>query len=78
VATTCLYREGQPARSCASDRGSVKAPKDGNREGATLPFVGRGPGSETIGRAVFGIDAVLMWVFFVVFVMVSVERLRRT
>ena len=43
----------------------------------TLPFVGRGPGSETVGRAVFGFGAVLMWVFLVVFLVVSVRRLRR-
>ena len=43
----------------------------------TLPFVGRGPGSESVGRAVFGIGAVLMWVFFAVFVVVSAQRLRR-
>lgn len=42
-----------------------------------LPFVGRGPGSETTGRAVFGVGAVLMWVFFAVFVVVSAQRLRR-
>ena len=42
-----------------------------------LPFVGRGPGDETVGRAVFGFGAVLMWVFLVVFVVVSVQRLRR-
>jgi hypothetical protein len=41
-----------------------------------LPFVGRGPGDETVGRAVFGFGAVLMWVFLVVFVVVSVQRLR--
>jgi hypothetical protein len=39
----------------------------------TLPFVGQGPGNETVGRAVFGFGAVLMWVFLVV----SVQRLRR-
>ena len=43
----------------------------------TLPFVGRGPGSESVGRAVFGIGAVLIWVFFAVFVVVSAQRLRR-
>jgi hypothetical protein len=43
----------------------------------TLPFVGRGPGDETVGRAVFGIGAVLMWVFLAVFVVVSVKRIRR-
>ena len=43
----------------------------------TLPFVGRGPGDETVGRAVFGIGAVLMWVFLLVFVVVSVRRIRR-
>ena len=42
-----------------------------------LPFVGRGPGDETLGRAVFGISAVLMWVFLIVFVVVSVQRIRR-
>ena len=42
-----------------------------------LPFVGRGPGDETFGRAVFGTGAVLTWVFFVVFVIVSVRRIRR-
>ena len=43
----------------------------------TLPFAGRGPGDETVGRVVFGIGAVLMWVFLVVFLVVSVQRLRR-
>jgi len=43
----------------------------------TLPFIGRGPGDETVGRAVFGIGAVLMWIFLVVFVVVSVKRIRR-
>ena len=43
----------------------------------TLPFAGRGPGDETAGRVVFGIGAVLMWVFLVVFLVVSVQRLRR-
>jgi len=43
----------------------------------TLPFVGRGPGDETLGRAVFGIGAVLMWVFLIVFVVVSIQRIRR-
>jgi len=43
----------------------------------TLPLVGRGPGDETVGRAVFGIGAVLMWVFLLVFVVVSVQRIRR-
>ena len=42
-----------------------------------LPFVGRGAGSETVGRAVFGTGAVLMWVFLAVFVVVSGQRLRR-
>ena len=42
----------------------------------SLPFVGRGAGSETVGRAVFGTGAVLMWVFFAVFVVVSAQRLR--
>jgi hypothetical protein len=44
----------------------------------TLPFVGRGPGDETVGRAAFGFGAVLMWVFLVVFVVVSIQRLRRS
>jgi hypothetical protein len=43
----------------------------------TLPFVGRGPGDETVGRVVFGIGAVLVWVFLVLFLVVSVQRLRR-
>lgn len=43
----------------------------------TLPFVGRGPGDETVGRAVFGVGAALMWVFLLVFVVVSVQRIRR-
>lgn len=43
----------------------------------TLPFVGRGPGDETVGRAVFGFGAVLMWLFLIVFLVVSVRRLRR-
>lgn len=43
----------------------------------TLPFVGRVLGEETAGRAVFGIGAVLIWVFFVVIVVVSARRLRR-
>lgn len=43
----------------------------------TLPLVGQGPGDETFGRAVFGVGAVLMWVFFVVFVIISVRRIRR-
>ena len=43
----------------------------------TLPFVGRGLGDETVGRAVFGIGAVLMWIFLAVFVVVSVQRIRR-
>ena len=43
----------------------------------TLPFVGRGPGDETVGRALFGIGAVLMWLFLIAFLVVSVRRLRR-
>ena len=43
----------------------------------TLPSLGRGPGDETVGRAVFGFGAVLMWVFLVAFLVVSVQRLRR-
>ena len=43
----------------------------------TLPFVGRGPGDERLGRVAFGIGAVLMWIFLVVFVVVSVQRIRR-
>jgi hypothetical protein len=43
----------------------------------TLPFVGRGPGDETVGRVAFGIGAVLMWIFLVVFVVVSVQRIHR-
>lgn len=43
----------------------------------TLPFVGRGPGDERVGRVAFGIGAVLMWIFLVVFVVVSVQRIRR-
>jgi len=45
--------------------------------GVTLPFVGRGPGDERVGRVAFGIGAVLMWIFLVVFVVVSVQRIRR-
>lgn len=44
----------------------------------TLPFVGRGPGDETVGRAVFGFGAVLMWMFLAAFVVVSIQRLRRS
>lgn len=44
----------------------------------TLPFVGRGPGDETFGRAVFGFGAVLMWLFLAAFLAVSVRRLRRS
>lgn len=43
----------------------------------TLPFIGRGPGDETVGRAVFGAGAVLLWVLLAVFVVVSGQRLRR-
>lgn len=43
----------------------------------TLPFVGRGPGDETLGRAVFGIGAGLIWAFFAVIAVLSVQRLRR-
>jgi hypothetical protein len=43
----------------------------------TLPFAGRGPGDETLGRAMFGIGAVLIWAFFGVLAVVSVQRLRR-
>ena len=43
----------------------------------TLPVVGRGPGDETVGRAVFGIGAVLMWIFLAAFAVVSVRRIRR-
>ena len=43
----------------------------------TLPGVGRGPGDETLGRAVFGIGAVLVWIFLAVFAVVSVRRIRR-
>jgi hypothetical protein len=43
----------------------------------TLPFIGRGPGDETVGRAIFGAGAVLLWVFLAVFVVVSGQRLRR-
>lgn len=42
-----------------------------------LPFVGRGPGDETVGRAVFGIGAVLTWIFLIVFTVVSIRRIRR-
>lgn len=43
----------------------------------TLPFVGRGAGDETFGRVVFGAGAVLTWMFFVAFAIVSVRRIRR-
>lgn len=43
----------------------------------TIPFVGRGPGDETVGRVVFGAGAVLMWAFLVVFLAVGFRRLRR-
>jgi len=43
----------------------------------TLPVVGRGPGDETVGRPVFGIGAVLIWIFLAVFVVVSIQRIRR-
>ena len=43
----------------------------------TLPGVGRGPGDETVGRTVFGIGAVLVWIFLAAFVVVSVRRIRR-
>jgi hypothetical protein len=42
----------------------------------TGPLLGWGPASETVGRAVFGLGAVLIWIFFVVFVVVSAKRLR--
>ena len=32
----------------------------------SLPFLGSGPASPWIGRAVFGVGAVLTWLFFVV------------
>jgi hypothetical protein len=44
---------------------------------ATIPFVGRGPASEIVGRSAFGFMAVLMYVFLTVFAVVSVRRLRR-
>jgi hypothetical protein len=43
----------------------------------TLPFVGQGPGNETVGRVAFGLGAVLMWVILAAFVVVSVQRARR-
>ncbi len=43
----------------------------------TLPLTGRGPGDETVGRAVFGAGAVLMLIFLAVLVVVSVQRIRR-
>lgn len=43
----------------------------------TGPF-GRSESSETVGRAVFGTGAVLMYVFLVVFVVVSIRRLKRS
>ena len=43
----------------------------------TLPFVGRGPGDEAVGRTVFGFGAVLTWIFLAVFAVVSIRRVRR-
>jgi len=39
-------------------------------------FTGRGAMSETVGRAVFGVGAVLLWAFFAVLAVVSARRLR--
>jgi hypothetical protein len=40
------------------------------------PFIA-GPVNEMLGRAVFGIGAVLMWAFMAVILVVSINRLRR-
>jgi hypothetical protein len=45
---------------------------------ATGPFLGRSATSETTGRVVFGIGAVLIYVFLAVLVVVSIKRLRRS
>jgi hypothetical protein len=44
---------------------------------ATIPFLGRGSASEIVGRAAFGLGAVLMYIFLAVFAVISVRRLRR-
>jgi hypothetical protein len=44
---------------------------------ATVPFLGRGPASEIVGRAAFGFGAVLMYVFLAMFAVVGVGWLRR-
>jgi hypothetical protein len=43
----------------------------------TIPSLGRGHANEIVGRVAFGFGATLMWIFFVVFAVVSVWRLRR-
>jgi hypothetical protein len=32
----------------------------------SIPFLGKGPANEWLGRAVFGVGAVLVWLFFIV------------
>ena len=32
----------------------------------SIPFLGKGPASEWLGRGVFGVGAVLVWLFFIV------------
>lgn len=44
---------------------------------ATGPFLGGGATSEATGRVVFGIGAVLIYVFLAALVVVSIKRLRR-
>jgi hypothetical protein len=43
---------------------------------ATVPFVGRGPAKEWLGRGVFGVGAVLMYLFIAVMAVISARRLR--
>jgi hypothetical protein len=32
----------------------------------SIPFLGKGPTNEWLGRGVFGVGAVLVWLFFIV------------
>jgi hypothetical protein len=40
-------------------------------------FIGKGRASEIIGRSAFGVGALLTYVFFIVFAVFSIRRLRR-
>ena len=43
----------------------------------SIPFLGKGPANEWLGRTVFGIGAMLVWLFFIVAARKSWQKLTR-